>query len=83
MDVEELRPSVPEWALWAGLPAPYREETFTHYVARMGLDSAPLLAGLNENSLPIANQRLATELMRQLPWFYEGWVQVKRRARGF
>lgn len=63
------------------MPPPYKDENFVGYVSRMGLDPDPLLEGLTENSLPIANMRLATELMRQLPMFYMGWVEMNRRRR--
>lgn len=81
MHAEQLLPRVPEWALWSGLPAPEQDENFVEYVSRMGLDPDPLLAGLSENSLSIANMRLATELMRQLPRHYEIWTEHVRRAR--
>lgn len=77
----ELQPRPPAWALWAGLPAPDPAEDFSTYVTRLGLDSESLLTGLTPNTLPIANRRLATELMRKLPWFYEGYVEAKRRTR--
>lgn len=81
MHVDDLVPRVPEWALWSGLPPPVEGENFVGYVERMGLDPEPLLLGLSENSLSIANRRLATELMRQLPWFYEEWIETRRRER--
>jgi hypothetical protein len=79
--VDQLQPRVPEWALWSGLPEPHEAENFVQYVSRMGLDPGPLLQGLTDNSLAIANRRLATELMRQLPSYYEGWVEAVRRSR--
>ena len=62
---------------------PSAEETFIQYTERIGLNPEPLLIGLSENSLTVANQRLATELMRRLPQYYERWVLMKRRTREF
>lgn len=76
-----LRAKVPDWALWAGLPCPEKGECFSCYVTRIGLDAQNLLNGLTPNTAYIANHRLTTELMRQLPDRYEEYVQAKRRSR--
>lgn len=74
-------PRIPEWARWAGLPCPQEGEGFSPYVTRLGLNPEVMLNGLNGNSAHIANRRLATELMRELPEKYEEYIRQKRRAQ--
>ena len=61
-----LLPEPPSWALDEGLPAPHEEETFIPYVERMGLQPQPLLVDLTEQTIVLANTRLATTLSRTM-----------------
>jgi hypothetical protein len=68
-----LRPEPPEWALAAGLPRP-NGEGFTDYVSALGLDPRSLLDGLTEQTICIANLRLATTLQRAMPHVFDLYV---------
>lgn len=74
----DLLPDVPQWALAAGLPEPAPEESFVEYVQRLGLDPEPLLVGLNERTLVLANQRLSSLLMRLRPDDFRRYVDARR-----
>jgi hypothetical protein len=74
----QLEPVLPPWALWAGCPAPREGEDFRSYVTRLGLDADELLEDLNEVTLPIANQRLASLLMRQNPDAFLDYLEMRR-----
>jgi hypothetical protein len=47
-------------------------------VTRLGLDADELLEDLNEVTLPIANQRLASLLMRQNPDAFLDYLEMRR-----
>ena len=73
-------PRVPAWALATGCPAPYEGETFSEYVGRLGLDPEELLLGLNERTYVLANQRLASALIRRSPDSFAAYVRARRAA---
>lgn len=75
--LDELRPEVPTWALDAGLPRPFRGETFVPYCERMGfseLEIGELTVELTSQTAPIANLRLRHLLARHLPDAWEEYV---------
>lgn len=76
MSDNELRPEPPEWALTAGLPGPLQGEGFSDYSKRIGIDPEPLLEGLNEVTLCLANLRLATALQREMPSYFNEHVKA-------
>lgn len=69
---------LPDWAIWAGCPVPHEGELFDDYVRRLGLDPEPMLAGLNERTESLANDRLASVLMRQCPYAFSDYVSRRR-----
>lgn len=69
-----LRPEPPLWALEGGLPAPQEEETFVSYVRRLGLKPEPLLAGLTERTIVIANTRFASRLQETMRPVFDRYV---------
>jgi len=76
-----VKPSPPQWALDAGLPAPKARESFEKYCLRLGFsqdDIDELLTGLNDRTYVLANSRLAAYLVRRLP---EHWEAYKKRRR--
>jgi len=75
-----IPPRLPDWALWAGVPEPHEGEGFCEYVSRLGLDPEPMLIGLDERTYCLANQRLASELMRQSPDLFMEYVSLRRAA---
>lgn len=77
------KPRVPKWARQAGLSCPMEGEGFEEYVQRLGLDPESLLNGLTETTAYIANHRLATELIRRMPYHYEEYVKTHRRPWPF
>lgn len=74
----DCSPQLPRWALWAGYPEPAPDESFRAYVTRLGLDPEPLLAGLTERTSCLANQRLATELMRRTPDRFQEYMDARK-----
>lgn len=70
-----LRPAPPSWALEEGLPAPHDDETFIPYVLRLGLQPEPLLVDLTEQTIMLANSRLATTLSRTMRPAFDRYVQ--------
>lgn len=76
-----VKPSPPQWALDAGLPAPKARESFAKYCQRLGFtedEIDDLLIGLNEQTSVLANSRLAALLTRKLP---QHWEAHKKRRR--
>ena len=82
--VNGFRPLAPFWAVEAGLPEPEPDETFEQYVERLGLRSGPLVEGLTERTMCLANVRLSSELAKHLPDAWDrhltNWVANIRRA---
>lgn len=74
----ECFPQLPQWAQWAGYPKPTPDESFYAYVTRLGLDPEPMLVGLTERTRCLANQRLASELMRQAPQYFRAYVDARK-----
>jgi hypothetical protein len=70
-------PEIPQWAKDIGAPAPRRGEGFRDYCIRMGIDPEPLLEGITEATLPVANTRLASALKIGAPTAF--WREVERR----
>lgn len=70
-----LCPEPPPWALEEGLPAPYEGETFIPYVRRLGLQLRPLLKDLTQQTIVLANVRLATTLQRSMWQAFDRHVQ--------
>jgi hypothetical protein len=75
-----LSPRPPQWALDAGLPPPVEGESFCAYIERLGLDCDYLLEGLTGRTLPCANSRLASLLMRELPDAFWAYAEKRRLA---
>lgn len=75
-----LAPSPAQWALDAGLPAPWEGEGFTEYAARLGLDAVELVDGLNATTICLANYRLNTQLQRRMRSTFDAHVQALSRA---
>ena len=73
-----VTPRVPEWARWSGIPEPRENEGFSEYTRRLGLDPDPLLAGLNDRTIELANMRLASELMRRSPDCFLRYVDARK-----
>lgn len=71
-----LQPDPPQWALAAGLPEPESGETFSEYVLRLGLSPDSLLDGLTEQTVCLANGRLATALQRSMPQSFDLYVDA-------
>lgn len=69
---------LPEWAIWAGCPPPTQGELFDEYVRRLGLDPAPLLDGLTEQTLVLANYRLWSMLMRGCPEAFSNYLSARK-----
>ena len=69
-----LLPNPAQWALDAGLPAPRPDEGFAHYVSRLGLDAATLVADLTEQTICLANWRLNTRLQRDMRAAFDAHV---------
>jgi hypothetical protein len=78
----EPLPRAPRWALWAGLPEPQQHEGFREYVQRLGLDPEPLLVGLSERSLVLANMRLDSALIRACPEAFARYMRSRKQASG-
>ena len=71
------RPQPPLWALIHGLPPPHPGEEFVAYCLRLGISrrtTKGFLKGLNEVTMPVANERLHTHLIRECPGCFMRWV---------
>jgi len=76
-------PEPPLWALEAGLPEPLDGESFCAYVCRLGLDPEPLLVELTPRTATIANIRLSSTLMDEMPEAFGAYVgEWSARIRG-
>jgi hypothetical protein len=74
MSLAALRAEAPQWALSAGLPAPYEDELFMDYVPRIGLDLYSLFEDLNDQTAPLANIRLASVIQDAMPDEWDAYV---------
>jgi len=76
-------PEPPLWALEAGLPEPWDDESFCAYVFRLGLDPEPLLVELIPRTALLANLRLDSLLMGKMPGAFSKHVgEWSARVRG-
>ena len=57
---------------------PTKGEMFPEYVRRLGLDPVPMLDGLTERTYPLANYRLWSVLMREMPKQFSAYVSARR-----
>lgn len=67
-------PEPPLWAIRAGLPEPLDGEDFCAYVSRLGLDPEPLLVELTPRTATIANIRLGSLLIDEMPAAFGAYV---------
>jgi hypothetical protein len=72
-----VKPEPPAWALDAGLPNPTVDEEFAAYCVRLGIDPVPLIDGLTEQTLCIANSRLANHLQREMPRVWQAHINER------
>ena len=75
-----LQAAPPAWALAAGLPEPFTEETFEEYVTRLGLDCAYFFEDLTERTAELANLRLASYLIDACPGPFRAHVRALKLA---
>jgi len=78
-----VKPSPPQWALDAGLPAPKDTETFIEYCHRLGWGQQTideLLCDLTPRTAPLANTRMAALLIKKLPLAWEDHKLIRYRS---
>lgn len=79
---EKIEFSPPRWAVDAGVPEPYLDETFCDYVKRLGFNADWMLQELTDRTACLANVRLSTALMKTMPYEYDDYVTRICEERG-